>query len=91
MDINELYTNFLESQIIDNLTGDLYLEDEIIKWEYDGIAQIGIDMETHLFDVFQSDEEIILDFISENDLDNNFYIHDPEVDETIITSFISEI
>lgn len=93
MEINNVYDFYIlivENNIDHNLIGDISFEEEIITWEYDGLSQIGFDIEIHLIDVFNSDKELLYDIMCENKIENEFYFHEPEIDETMISSYISE-
>ena len=88
--INDLYEALLEDGIDLNLVGEISLEDENIKWEYDGISQSEYDMDVHLNDTFDADRDTLTEYIAENNIGSYFHIHEPEVDESIVTSDISE-
>lgn len=88
--IYDLYEALLEEGINLNLFGEITLEDENIKWEYDGISQSECDMDVHLNDIFDADRDTITEYFAENNISGYFYIHEPEVDESIVSTDISE-
>jgi hypothetical protein len=88
--IDELYDMLMESNIDLALVGDITLEDECIKWSFDGLGCITCDAEEHLEDIFSGDAETIDDFLLDKNLGDNFYFGQPEINDTIITVYIYE-
>lgn len=90
MDISELYDYLLENNVELHLIGDITCDSESIKWEYDGLGKSDEDMQAHLEETFDTDKEIIVDFLTEEDLLEMFFIHEPEINDSYITFLISE-
>ncbi|MFP4367908.1 MAG: hypothetical protein ACLFQA_12505 [Bacteroidales bacterium] len=73
MEINKLFYMIKETNTDLKLVGTLELEDEHIKWSYDGLGYFGYNMEEHLNDIFNTDTEIIEDFFIDNNIYDCFY------------------
>lgn len=89
MDIYDIYLELYDN-LDDNLIGDIYYDDDLIKWEYDGLGKTEIDMDEHLNDVFKIDKDLIIKFLQENNLDNSFIINEPFWDESYVYFYITE-
>ena len=73
----------LENNVDMALVGEISLEDESIKWLYDGLGCIACDVDEHLDDILETDTETINDFLTDNNLNDYFYIGQPEINNTI--------
>ena len=91
MSILELHDSLLENNIDLDLIGEISIEnDELIKWEYDGLGKTGKGMEEHLTDVFEADREIIEDFLVDKKINDYFFINEPHYDESYIFFNLTE-
>ena len=88
--IDDLFEMLLNNNIDLALIGDIELEDESIKWSYDGLGSAPVEMEEHLEDTFETDKETINDFLYDKKIEENFYFGQPEIGETFIASYIYE-
>ena len=89
MNIFEIFETLIEDQINDSLYGDISFEDEMIKWEYDGLYKDDGDMQGHLEMVVDSDKTIIEEVLEECNVLDDLLITEPEIDETRISFEIS--
>lgn len=88
--IDEFYDMLKESNIDMALVGEINLEDESIKWSYDGLGCITCDIDEHLKDIFDTDMETIKDYLLDEKLDDCFYFGQPEINDTIISVYMYE-
>lgn len=88
--IDELYDILMESNIDLALVGDISLEDESIKWFYDGLGCVTCDIDEYLKDIFNTDAETIEDFLLDKNLDDYFYFGQPEINDTMIIVYMYE-
>ncbi|MFW6219898.1 MAG: hypothetical protein ACOC33_03580 [bacterium] len=87
----DFYNILNDNNIIKELTGDVELEDhEMIKWSYDCLGNTYEDLDDFLMSIYESDLEIIEDFIDDNDIEKEFKILNPEIIDTIISFSIVE-
>lgn len=89
MDIFNIYEILIENLINDSLYGDISFEDEMIKWEYDGLYKDDGDMEGHLETVIDSDKTIIEEALEELGVLDDLLITESDIDETLISFEIS--
>ena len=91
MSILELYDMLLNNNIDLDLVGDISIEnDELIKWEYDGLGKSDKNIQEHLSDVFDADKEIIEDFLYDNNIEDYFFINEPQFDESYVFFNLTE-
>ena len=91
MNISELFDLMLEENIDLELIGEISLDDDdSIKWEYDGLGKCDDDMEEHLQEVYDEDKGIIEDFLWDNSIDEDFFINEPDFDESSVYFYITE-
>lgn len=91
MNILELFNKILENNIDLDLIGDIsYDDDDYIVWEYDGLGKCDDNMEEHLLDVYETDKEILEDYLVDLELEDYFFIHEPNFDESFTYFHITE-
>jgi hypothetical protein len=91
MSILKLYDDLLENNIDLFLNGELHNEDdELIKWEYDGLGKSDDDMQGHLNSVFENDKEIIREFLYDENIEDNYFLNEPHFDESYVFFNITE-
>ena len=90
MSISELYDFIFDENIDLQVIGNISCDDETIKWEYDGLGNTDGDMEAHLEDICDTDKTTIEDFLSDNCIQDYFFIHEAEIAESFITFQITE-
>ena len=90
MDILLLYDTILDENVDLHLVGDISYEDDYIKWEYDGLGKTDEDMATHLEETYETDKEILIDFIMQKGLTHSFNVNNIEVFDSSVIFFISE-
>lgn len=91
MNTINFYKSLNDNNIHTILTGNFELvDDEMIKWFYDGLADDYDNINEHLLSIYESDLETIEDFIHDNEINIDFQFLKPEIDDTIITFSIVE-
>lgn len=90
MNIEDLYNKLLEDNVDMSLIGEIDIEEESIKWVYDGLGKDIAEMDEHLEECLETDKDTIDEYLLENKLDTKFYFGQPDVDETIISFYIYE-
>lgn len=90
MDIFKLYDTLFEYNIELKLVGEITLDDESIRWTFDGLCNVSQDMDVYLQENFDADKETIEDFLLEIDNIDRFYFDQPEISESIISAHIYE-
>lgn len=90
MSISELYDLLLENNVDMQLVGEISCDDEILRWEYDGLNHIEGEMEAHLMDIWETDEETIMDFLADRNVEHHFFINEPEIRDSFIICQITE-
>ena len=85
MTIEDIYDLMINSDIEDNLLGEILFEDNSIKYSYDGLYRSTDNMKFHLKEVFSEDIEVIKNFLKENNCKKGLEITKPEYDEAFIT------
>jgi hypothetical protein len=84
MHIAELYDLFLDEKINIDLNGELLFDNDLIKWEYDGLGKNENEMSEHLKDIYELDKETIEDFLRSIGIENTFQINEPNFDESYV-------
>lgn len=90
MTIFELNDFLLENNIELHLNGEFSCDGESIIWEYDGLGKSNENMEAHINDIFEQDKEILIEFFNDENLIDDFFIHEPEINDSYIKFFITE-
>jgi len=91
MNIEDLYNFILESNLELKLVGSIELsEDDEIKWDYDGLADIPDNMQTQLMDIYNCDLETLNDFLIDEKLNDDFRTIPPEISDSYISFTIIE-
>jgi len=90
MNIDNLYNKLLEDNVDMSLMGEIEIEEESIKWIYDGLGKDVSEMKEHLDECLEIDKDTIDEYLIENKLDTKFYFGQPDIDETIISVYIYE-
>lgn len=85
--LNNLISNDF---VFSNLYGDLTISDGMIKCMYDGLYNNGNNnMDDFLDEISESDKDTILEYLEENELDDEYIVTDIEFEETIYYFYIS--
>ena len=90
MNIDDLYNKLLEDNVDMSLLGEIEIEEESIKWVYDGLGKDTAEMDEHLEECWETDQDTLEEYFLENKIDTNFYFGQPDIDETIISVYIYE-
>ena len=90
MDILQLYDTILDENVELHLVGEISCEDDYIKWEYDGLGKTDEDMTIHLDETYETDKEILIEFLLEKRLNNSFNVNNVEIFDSSVMFFISE-
>ena len=90
MDILQLYDTILDENVELHLVGEISCEDDYIKWEYDGLGKTDEEMTIHLDETYETDKEILIEFLLEKRLNNSFNVNNVEIFDSSVMFFISE-
>jgi len=91
MNILELYDYLINDGLNFDLIGEIFYDsDGLIKWEYDGLGKNDDEMNEHLHSVYESDKEMINDFLFELNCQKSFFINKPQFDESYVYFNITE-
>lgn len=87
MNLEELFNILNQDDVKDKLSGTITFEATHIKWEYDGLLNNNeIDFDDYLYYIYDNDLEIIKEYVDEDE----FYISNPEIDDTFIIFYIEK-
>lgn len=86
MSTQDLY-NHLETEVENDLQGQLSFDGSVLKWEYDGFDFLHDNLEEHLDLVAHEDKEIINEFIVDYE---EFIITEPETHDTFIYFYVEK-
>lgn len=88
MNINAFFDdlNYINSQLI----GDIELNNDEIKWSYDALGDDYDVIDGHLNSIYETDYEIIKEFLEEKNLTEDLTILPPEFDDIYVSFTIVE-
>jgi hypothetical protein len=90
MSIDDLYDNLLNDNVDMTLSGEIEIEEESIRWTYDGLGKVFTEMEEHLGETLDTDRDTLDEFLLENKVTDKFYFGQPEINDTTIALYIYE-
>ena len=90
MSIDDLYDNLLNNNVDMELSGEIEIEEESIRWTYDGLGKVFTEMEEHLEETLYMDRDTLDEFLTENKVVDKFYFGQPEINDTTIALYIYE-
>jgi hypothetical protein len=90
MNIDNLYDLLLENNVELAISGEIELEDESIKWSYDGLGRVLSEMNEYLEEIYFSDKNVLEEFLRDNNLEESFFFCEPDFDETLVSFYIYE-
>ena len=86
MTTEELYNLLIDSDIEENLLGEILFEDNSIKYFYDGLYRSTDNMNLHLKDVYNEDIDVIKSWLKSNNIKkNSLEITRPEYDDSYLS------
>lgn len=91
MNTLDFYNSLINNNMTILLVGEIELvDDEMIKWTYDGLGDDFDDINEHLYQIYENDLEMMEDHINDENIKKEFNVLKPDIDDTIITFSIVE-